>query len=170
MQPYCCKQKSKAFPHLVAGEALQKGMLERHGLLVQRQLITLSYLLDVFEHCWGARLRMLKLFYAVLEHIPDPGEVRADSVLIGGMDFDIVSNLNMEVVTIEVILLATIEEHELVLDKEPSLVKLNLGMEQVKLLLPATIEDRFADKLVCLGSEIADLLGGEGSHDELSFY
>ena len=23
MQPYCCKQKSKAFPHLEAGEALQ---------------------------------------------------------------------------------------------------------------------------------------------------
>lgn len=133
-------------------------------------LITLGYLLDLFEHCWGARLQTLKLLYTILEHIPDPGEVRTDSVFVRGMNLDIIGNLNMEVVAIEVILFATIDEHEQVLDEEPSHIKLVLCMEQVELLFPAAIEDRFADKLVCLGTEVADPLRSEGSHDELSFY
>lgn len=159
MQPYCCKQKSKAFPHLEAGEALLQ--------LRQKSVDLFPMIVNSWDGRTGSEI---KLFYAVLEHIPDPGEIRTEGVLIGGVNLNIVGNLNMEVVTIEAILLAISEEHELVLDEEPSMVKLDLGMEQVKLLLPATIEDRFADKLVCIGGKVADLLGGEGSHDELSFY
>lgn len=116
-------------------------------------------------------LLVVELLKLVFQHVPNPGEIRTDGVGVGSPNLYVIAmTLNVEVIAIEVILLSSIEEHEVILNEESGRIELNLCMQEVQVLDPATIEDRFADPLVRDCVEVADRSGGEGSHDELSFY